>query len=128
MTEAKKDFETCIELNDKFIPAKTQLAYCIYKSAVMQQAPILVQGAVQMLENLVEKFPDSPDAIGLYAQVSKFDLLRRNELLTTVYYSSCTVSPCKWVYVGGGGGGGGLGAVVPHFHLTYINSLLTLLF
>ena len=69
MTEAKADFEKCIELNDNFIPAKTQLAYCIYKSAVMQQAPILAQGAVEMLENLVEKYPESADAVGLYAQV-----------------------------------------------------------
>lgn len=70
LTEAKEDFEKCISLNDRFIPAKIQLAYCIYKSAALQQSPILAQGAVEMLQRTVEKYPDSADAHSLYAQVN----------------------------------------------------------
>ncbi|KAJ7378009.1 Mitochondrial import receptor subunit TOM70 [Desmophyllum pertusum] len=67
--EAKEDFEKCINLNDSFIPAKIQLAYCIYKSAALQQSPILAHGAVEMLQKTVEKYPESGDAHSLYAQV-----------------------------------------------------------
>lgn len=70
LTEAKEDFEKCISLNDSFIPAKIQLAYSIYKSAALQQALILAQGAVEMLQKTVEKYPDSADAHSLFAQVS----------------------------------------------------------
>ena len=70
LTEAKEDFEKCITLNDSFIPAKIQLAYCIYKSAALQQSPLLAQGAVEMLQKTVEKYPDSADAHSLYAQVN----------------------------------------------------------
>lgn len=70
LTEAKEDFEKCISLNDSFIPAKIQLAYSIYKSAALQQSPILAQGAVEMLQKTVEKYPDSADAHSLFAQVS----------------------------------------------------------
>lgn len=69
LTEAKEDFEKCISLNDSFIPAKIQLAYSIYKSAALQQSPILAQGAVEMLQKTVEKYPDSADAHSLFAQV-----------------------------------------------------------
>lgn len=69
LTEAKEDFEKCISLNDTFIPAKIQLAYCIYKSAAIQQSPLLAQGAVEMLQKTVEKYPDSADAHSLFAQV-----------------------------------------------------------
>ena len=69
LTEAKEDFEKSISLNPSFVPAKIQLAYCIYKSALIAQAPILAQGAVEMMEKVVESHPDSPDAISLYAQV-----------------------------------------------------------
>lgn len=69
LTEAKEDFEKCISLNDSFVPAKIQLAYCIYKSAALQQSPILAQGAVEMLQKTVEKYPDSADAHSLFAQV-----------------------------------------------------------
>lgn len=67
--EAKEDFEKCISLNDSFIPARIQLAYCIYKSAALQQSPILAHGAVDMLQKTVEKYPESADAHSLYAQV-----------------------------------------------------------
>lgn len=69
LTEAKEDFEKCISLNDSFVPAKIQLAYCIYKSAIISHALILAKGAIDMMEQVVEKHPDSPDAISLYAQV-----------------------------------------------------------
>lgn len=71
LTEAKEDFEKCISLNNSFIPAKIQLAYSIYKSAALQQSPILAQGAVEMLQKTVEKYPDSADAHSLFAQVSQ---------------------------------------------------------
>lgn len=67
--EAKEDFEKCISLNDSFIPARIQLAYCIYKSAALQQSPMLAHGAVDMLQKTVEKYPESADAHSLYAQV-----------------------------------------------------------
>ena len=67
--EAKEDFEKCISLNDGFIPARIQLAYCIYKSAALQQSPILAQGAMDMLQKTVEKYPESADAHSLFAQV-----------------------------------------------------------
>ncbi|KAL9964039.1 hypothetical protein ACROYT_G027613 [Oculina patagonica] len=69
LQEAKEDFEKCISLNDSFIPAKIQLAYCIYKSAALQQSPILAHGAVDMLQKTVDKYPDSADAHSLFAQV-----------------------------------------------------------
>lgn len=69
LDEAKEDFEKCISLNDSFIPAKIQLAYCIYKSAALQQSPILAHGALDMLQKTVETYPESADAHSLYAQV-----------------------------------------------------------
>ena len=69
LTQAKEDFEKCISLNDTFIPARIQLAYCIYKSAALQQSPILAHGAVEMLQKTVENYPDSADAHSLFAQV-----------------------------------------------------------
>ncbi|PFX33618.1 mitochondrial import receptor subunit TOM70-like [Stylophora pistillata] len=69
LVEAKEDFEKCISLNDSFIPAKIQLAYCIYKSAALQQSPILAHGALDMLQKTVETYPESADAHSLYAQV-----------------------------------------------------------
>ena len=76
LTEAKEDFEKSISLNENFIPAKIQLAYCIYKSAALQQSPILAQGALEMLRKTVQDYPDSADAHSLFAQVCKSVLLR----------------------------------------------------
>ena len=92
LTEAKEDFEKCISLNDTFIPAKIQLAYCIYKSAAIQQSPLLAQGAVEMLQKTVEKYPDSADAHSLFAQVFSLTLILIHQItpynLTELMYPS----------------------------------------
>ena len=69
LTEAKEDFERCVELDDSFVPAKVQLAFCIYKTAMMQQSTILLQGAKRMFDDIIAKHPNSGDAFSLFAQV-----------------------------------------------------------
>lgn len=106
LTEAKEDFEKCISLNDSFIPAKIQLAYSIYKSAALQQSPILAQGAVEMLQKTVEKYPDSADAHSLFAQVSlglfsgiKFILHSAKNVLQ-YFELKCTNQSQRWPMLG----------------------------
>ncbi|XP_001637299.2 mitochondrial import receptor subunit TOM70 isoform X1 [Nematostella vectensis] len=69
IAEAKEDFEKCIKLNPDFIPARIQLAYCIYKTAVFQQNAVLARGALELFEEISTNNPDNPDALSLHAQV-----------------------------------------------------------
>lgn len=71
LTEAKEDFERCVELDDSFVPAKVQLAFCIYKTAMMQQSTILLQGAKRMFDDIIAKHPNSGDAFSLFAQLNQ---------------------------------------------------------
>lgn len=69
MQEAKDDFERCAELNPSFVPAKVQLAFCIYKTALMQQSALLIQGARRMFDDIISSHPKHADAYSLFAQV-----------------------------------------------------------
>ena len=70
LSEAKDDFEKCMEINPTFVPAKVQLAFCIYKTAMTQQSVLLVQGAKRMFTDIITNHPKHADAYSLFAQVN----------------------------------------------------------
>ena len=58
-----------MEINPVFVPAKVQLAFCIYKTAMMQQSALLLQGAKRMFNDIISSHPRHADAYSLFAQV-----------------------------------------------------------
>jgi hypothetical protein len=58
-----------MEINPSFVPAKVQLAFCIYKTAMMQQSALLLQGAKRMFNDIFSSHPKHADAYSLFAQV-----------------------------------------------------------
>ena len=58
-----------MEINPTFVQAKVQLAFCIYKTAMMQQSALLLQGAKRMFNDIITSHPKHADAYSLFAQV-----------------------------------------------------------
>ncbi|XP_033119641.1 mitochondrial import receptor subunit TOM70-like [Anneissia japonica] len=66
--EAVKDFEKCNELNNDFGLAYAQHSYAKYRLAMLQQSPLQMQNAMQMLEKCTTRFPKCAEGFALLAQ------------------------------------------------------------
>ncbi|XP_071957600.1 mitochondrial import receptor subunit TOM70-like [Antedon mediterranea] len=66
--EAVKDFEKCNELNDDFGLAFAQHSYAKYRLSMLQQSPLQMQNAMQMLDTCTTKFPKCAEGFALLAQ------------------------------------------------------------
>ncbi|EDV26147.1 uncharacterized protein TRIADDRAFT_24576 [Trichoplax adhaerens] len=69
LSDAMLDFQKSYELNENFSQAYVHLGYARYKSAVTQQSPSLVEKSIKTFEDALEKYPNSADAVSLYAQI-----------------------------------------------------------
>ncbi|CAB3983773.1 mitochondrial import receptor subunit TOM70-like, partial [Paramuricea clavata] len=104
---AKEDFERCMEINPSFVPAKVQLAFCIYKTAMMQQSALLLQGAKRMFNDIISSHPKHADAYSLFAQLNQemqdfepasknFDTAISLEPNNPVHYVYKALLVCQW--------------------------------
>jgi hypothetical protein len=80
-----------MEIKPLFVPAKVQLAFCIYKTAMMQQSALLLQGAKRMFNDIITSHPKHADAYSLFAQViiMTFACIIPSPTVFWVFYTGC---------------------------------------
>lgn len=101
LDEAKKEFETAISLDPKFVAPRLQLGYCVCKLAMQAMSMSMMNEANKILEETTKLFPQCAEAWSLYGQLLQ-DQQRLDEALEKLEkaISIAPDNPTTYIYKG----------------------------